>query len=154
MTFSCLDEAFASAMQMKKWLRNCAAVALKLKQPIRWETPLGLPVVQPYMRRVVGSNSNKQCLLPVRKQISAFPPNFIHSLDATHMMLAALACLRKGLTFAAVHDCFWTHACDVDEMSVLCREQFIALHRLPIAQDLSSVGALEVVSSVVQCYAI
>lgn len=26
------------------------------------------------------------------KQASAFPPNFIHSLDATHMMLTALEC--------------------------------------------------------------
>lgn len=26
------------------------------------------------------------------KQSSAFPPNFIHSLDATHMMLTALEC--------------------------------------------------------------
>jgi DNA-directed RNA polymerase, mitochondrial len=26
------------------------------------------------------------------KQVSAFPPNFVHSLDATHMMLTALQC--------------------------------------------------------------
>lgn len=28
------------------------------------------------------------------KQKNAFPPNFIHSLDSTHMMLTALHCLR------------------------------------------------------------
>ena len=28
------------------------------------------------------------------KQKNAFPPNFIHSLDSTHMMLTALYCLR------------------------------------------------------------
>lgn len=27
-----------------------------------------------------------------QKQASAFPPNFIHSLDATHMLLTALEC--------------------------------------------------------------
>lgn len=27
-----------------------------------------------------------------RAQATAFPPNFIHSLDATHMMMTALAC--------------------------------------------------------------
>lgn len=34
------------------------------------------------------------CLGPVnsQKQASAFPPNFVHSLDATHMMLTALEC--------------------------------------------------------------
>ena len=39
-----------------------------------------------------------------------FPPNFIHSLDATHMLRTAERCLDAGLAFAAVHDCFWTHA--------------------------------------------
>ena len=28
------------------------------------------------------------------KQKNAFPPNFIHSLDSTHMMLTALHCFR------------------------------------------------------------
>ena len=31
------------------------------------------------------------------KQASAFPPNFIHSLDATHMMLTALECRVRSL---------------------------------------------------------
>ena len=30
------------------------------------------------------------------KQGSAFPPNFIHSLDSTHMMMTALACKESG----------------------------------------------------------
>ena len=48
---------------------------------------------------------------------NAFPPNFIHSLDATHMMLTALQCQRAGITFASIHDCYWTHACDVDTLN-------------------------------------
>ncbi len=32
----------------------------------------------------------------VRKQETAFPPNFIHSLDSSHMMLTANACQRTG----------------------------------------------------------
>lgn len=32
------------------------------------------------------------------KQKNAFPPNFIHSLDSTHMMLTALQCYRYHLT--------------------------------------------------------
>ena len=30
------------------------------------------------------------------RQGSAFPPNFIHSLDSTHMMMTALACKDAG----------------------------------------------------------
>jgi len=83
-----------------------------------WTTPLGLPIVQPYRkcsRRQVAtaiqtvyiSDPNNpaegmllfllmwlQLIRAVNsmKQASAFPPNFIHSLDATHMMLTALKC--------------------------------------------------------------
>ena len=32
------------------------------------------------------------------------------------------------LQFAAVHDSFWTHACDVDEMNRYIREEFIKLY--------------------------
>jgi len=125
-------------MAMKEWFRDCAAVAVKLMHPIRWVTPLGMPVVQPYVK--ADNLNDKLCLLPIRKQINAFPPNFVHSLDSTHMMLTAIDCHRKGLTFAAVHDCYWTHGCDIDAMNVTCREQFIGLHRLPLAKDLSKVG--------------
>lgn len=45
----------------------------------------------------------------VMKQRNAFPPNFIHSLDSTHMMLTSLHCEKAGITFVSVHDCFWTH---------------------------------------------
>lgn len=56
------------------------------------------------------------------------------------MMLTALQCRRRGITFAAVHDCFWTHACDVEEMNKVCREQFIALHKEPIIENFSQVS--------------
>lgn len=34
------------------------------------------------------------------RQRSAFAPNFIHSLDSTHMMLTALASNQAGISFA------------------------------------------------------
>ena len=51
------------------------------------------------------------------KQKNAFPPNFVHSLDSSHMMLTSLHCEHAGLTFMSVHDCFWTHACTVATMN-------------------------------------
>lgn len=35
---------------------------------------------------------------------------------------------RRDLFFASVHDSYWTHACDVDEMSAVIRDTFISLH--------------------------
>ncbi|KAL0013441.1 hypothetical protein SO802_000510 [Lithocarpus litseifolius] len=71
----------------------------------------------------------------VRKQRTAFPPNFVHSLDGTHMMMTAVACRDAGLRFAGVHNSFWTHACDVDKMNRILREKFVELYSKPILEN-------------------
>ena len=45
--------------------------------------------------------------------------------------------IRAGITFASVHDCFWTHASSVPIMNRICREQFVALHSMPLIENLS-----------------
>jgi DNA-directed RNA polymerase len=72
------------------------------------------------------------------KQASAFPPNFIHILDATHRMSTAIECRVQGLTFASVHDSYWTHACSIDHMSEIIRDTFIALHSSDVLQKLEA----------------
>ena len=52
-------------------------------------------------------------------------------------MLTSLYLWSRGITFASVHDCYWTHASDVDIMNSVCRQQFINLHSQPILEDLS-----------------
>ncbi|CAK5271845.1 unnamed protein product [Mycena citricolor] len=112
-----------------------------------WTTPLGLPVCQPYRKamkkQVMTSMQSVYITDPLApaevntmKQASAFPPNFIHSLDATHMMLTAIECQVQGLTFASVHDSYWTHASDIDTMSSVIRDTFIALHSSDVLQKL------------------
>ena len=70
------------------------------------------------------------------KQRTAFPPNFVHALDSSHMLLTAMACANPArvgdlgtLTFAAVHDSYWTHAGCVPEMSSVLRNEFISLYK-------------------------
>jgi DNA-directed RNA polymerase, mitochondrial len=36
------------------------------------------------------------------KQRTAFPPNFVHSLDSTHLMMTATSFARTGAIFAGV----------------------------------------------------
>lgn len=52
------------------------------------------------------------------------------------MMMTALDCDEKGITFTAVHDSYWTHACDVDKMNASLRNQFIALYSTPLLEQL------------------
>lgn len=42
--------------------------------------------------------------------------------------LALTLVQEHNLCFASVHDSYWTHACDVDEMSEIIRDTFIMLH--------------------------
>ncbi|KAL7800183.1 hypothetical protein V8C37DRAFT_364377 [Trichoderma ceciliae] len=111
----------------------------QFRSSIAWTTPLRMPVVQPY--RKTTAREIKTCLQAViyplsdqtdpvnrRKQLQGFPPNFIHSLDASHMLLSALECDARGLDFAAVHDSFWTHAGDLDVMNEVLRDAFILIH--------------------------
>lgn len=111
----------------------------------------------------------------VKRQRTAFPPNFVHSLDGSHMMMTAVACKKLGLNFAGaylfinnshtftfpvtyvvcvfflsifrnsnfvnlcliagVHDSYWTHAGDVDEMNRILREKFVELYDAPILEN-------------------
>ncbi|KAF7313242.1 DNA-directed RNA polymerase [Mycena kentingensis (nom. inval.)] len=112
-----------------------------------WTTPLGLPICQPYrkiarrqvyttLQMVYISDPAAPAEVNSQKQASAFPPNFIHSLDATHMMLTAIECNVQGLTFASVHDSYWTHASSVDQMAEIIRSTFIALHSSDVLEKL------------------
>ncbi|CUA67067.1 DNA-directed RNA polymerase, mitochondrial [Rhizoctonia solani] len=122
-------------------------VARERMTSVIWTTPLGLPVVQPYrkakkkqiltsLQSVFISDPNLPTQVDPVKQSAAFPPNFVHSLDATHMMLTALECRAASITFASVHDSYWTHASTVDDMAGIIRDTFIALHGSEILQKL------------------
>ncbi|KAJ4845811.1 DNA-directed RNA polymerase 3B, chloroplastic [Turnera subulata] len=144
-TLMAIGELFQAARGIMDWLGDCAKVIASEGQPVRWTTPLGLPVVQPYFKyqtHTVRTSLQSLSLrrhgssVQVRKQRTAFPPNFVHSLDGSHMMMTALACRDAKLCFAGVHDSFWTHATDVDLMNGILREKFVELHSMPILENL------------------
>ncbi|XP_058185833.1 DNA-directed RNA polymerase 3, chloroplastic isoform X2 [Rhododendron vialii] len=144
-TMAALEEIFDAARGIMSWLGDCAKVIASQNQPVRWTTPLGLPVVQPYFKTKQHSvTTTLQTLslkrdgtsVQIRKQKTAFPPNFVHSLDGSHMMMTAVACRDAGLHFAGVHDSFWTHACDVDKMNRILRQKFVELYSIPILENL------------------
>lgn len=146
-----LDESEPSGKKIRK---KTKAGGFSARNPtsnqmssVIWTTPLGLPIVQPYRRSgkkqiatllqtIFIEDPDASRPVNAMKQSTAFPPNFIHSLDATHMLMSAVACHKKNMTFASVHDSYWTHACDVDAMNEVIRDQFIELHSQPIMENL------------------
>ena len=131
------------------WLEESSRRMMKAApyEPVSWTTPLGFPVIQPYrnmtkcvvntvMQRVTLAyrQDDHPCL--VGRQVAGVVPNYVHSLDASHLMLVALACKRLDVHFAAVHDSFWTHAGDFDRLQGAIRRSFIELHREDLLQKL------------------
>ena len=114
---------------LQDWLTVAAGQVALTGNCVDWVTPLELPVTQAYHRetveeirtplqRIAVHNAYDTTQQPdLVKQKGGFPPNFVHSLDSCHMMLTSLFCQKQGITFASVHDSFWTHAADVDVMN-------------------------------------
>lgn len=94
---------------MQEWFAETARTVALHNQPMSWITPLGLPVIQPYRREssqivrtilqsVLITTDSDKLPVTVQKQRTAFAPNYVHSLDATHMLMTALDCAANGLT--------------------------------------------------------
>jgi len=146
-TMAVIGELFSGAKQTMNWLTSCARLITQHGYPVAWVSPIGLPAIQPYRQRKVATLVTLiQTLtltkddddLPIHRarQATAFPPNYIHSLDSSHMLLTALEMDRRGLAFSAVHDSYWTHACDVDEMNTTLRDVFVDLYTQPLLESL------------------
>ena len=146
-TFGAMQTMFTGARQIMAWLGDTARTVSRTGSTMAWVTPIGIPVEQHYRRPgrlqvktllqsvILCENSDDLPVL-VQKQRSAFPPNYVHSLDSTHMFKTAKKCYDSGIAFAAVHDSFWTHASTVDEMNLHLRNAFVELHSRPLLEEL------------------
>lgn len=128
-----------SAVRIMDWIRACAKLIVAKDRLVTWTSPIGFPVVQPYrnpksfrVRTVLGEidvvASDETMPVHKQQQVNGSAPNFIHSVDATHLMLTASACAARSITLAAVHDAYWSHAGTTDEVADLLRSIFVSLH--------------------------
>lgn len=138
-----IGEIVIAGRQVMTWLADAARAVAKTGVPVSWQTPTGFYVTQNYfsMRErlvsthIAGSRYRLTLNEPTdkvdsRKQASGVSPNFIHSLDASAMMMTIDYALKAGVThFGMVHDSYGTHAADVQTMAVELRRAFIDLYK-------------------------
>lgn len=130
-----ISEVVVAARSAMDWLR--ANVRYNF---VKWVTPVGFPVYQFYkdmkLDRIKsqisgvlrlsyvnmdGSNEAKQSL-----QKSGVAPNFVHSLDSTHLVMTVN---RLDLpAYAMIHDDFGTHAGNIDKLFPAIRQSFYDLY--------------------------
>ena len=137
-----LGEVCIGAGEIMEWFRTCCKIILKIypHDLIRWTSPLGFPVVQPYrnyrshrittcLQEITYCQGDESMPAMVRKQIQGGPANWIHTADGTHMHSTNLRSIDEDITFAEIHDCYMTHSETMDRLGVLLREEFVTLHK-------------------------
>jgi DNA-directed RNA polymerase len=135
------------AAEAMAWLKKVASKANKWDVPLEWWTPSGFHVVHPYhnhkLERIVCMSSEVGFYMYdpdggicKHKQANSIAPNFVHSLDASHLMMVVASGAVLGIThWMMIHDSFGTHACDVTLLQQTLKEEFVKLYSLDVLES-------------------
>ena len=145
-----IQETLQAAIVGMAYLKKLTRVVTNQKQYLEWLTPAGLLVRQAYPARkqkeikteLFGSiiktriNIDDNSILDGQRQVNGICPNFIHSLDAACLMLYILKCKKAGInSIMSVHDCYGTHASDMEKSAKFLREAFVEIYKQPILEQ-------------------
>jgi DNA-directed RNA polymerase len=120
MIYEVIEEMVPRAKEARDRLKQLAELCAKENKPLRWTTSLGLPIQNRYHKPEIKNisvplNGRRRCVkfvvgdketIDKRKAVNAVTANFVHSADAVHLMLIALAAAKEGIDMVSVHDCF------------------------------------------------
>jgi DNA-directed RNA polymerase len=121
------------------WLQEVARRVGAEDMPLVWTTPTGFRVYQKDcksgVRRVrsvlsgVKTYNIREYTDSIDKKAlrNGSAPNYIHSMDAAHLVLTVLE--SSGITsWQMIHDDFGTHACDIPELHRAIRVAFYKMY--------------------------
>jgi DNA-directed RNA polymerase len=135
-----IGEVICNARFIMEWLQGISELATDEGTNVSWRTPAGMLVDQGYLRpnrRTIQTAERKYTItvsdgerkLMARKQRNAIAPNYIHSLDASHLTRVVLRLYDMGIRdMMMIHDSYGVHACHVETMQKVIREEFVSLH--------------------------
>lgn len=148
--YEAISKSVTSARACMDWLQDIARVFADNNKPIIWTTPTGFLCCQNYLRSKTKRIRTMDGGIALRlrlntytdqadgiRQVNGISPNFIHSIDASHLMKTVNAAKEHGITdFLMVHDSFGTHAAHMGMLSRVLREEFVKMHDVNILQKL------------------
>lgn len=143
-----------AAVEAMNWLKSAAKLlaaevkdkktkaVLRKRCAVHWTTPDGFPVWQEYKKPVqtrlnlmfLGQirlqptvNTNKDSGIDARKQESGIAPNFVHSMDGSHLRMTVVKANEAyGVeSFALIHDSFGTIPADAGSLFKAVRETLV-----------------------------
>jgi DNA-directed RNA polymerase len=148
-----IDKVIHKSRLLMDWLKDIANVMAENSLPMSWMTPFGFYVYQTYpetkQKRVrtqlngvlKGFRSSQREVIPHTqlkyKAQNSIAPNFIHSLDAAHLMFTVNDMRYEyGVkNLHVVHDCFGVHPDNVDMLVHILKENFIEMYTGTVVLD-------------------
>jgi len=118
--FPVIYESFIDNEFKEKAIISCSN--RKIKPVIRKEDGTEEATDTIRIQHVGKENTDKP---KIRAFMSGISPNFVHSMDAAHM---ANVIKEWDNDFAAVHDSFSVHACDVDNLLQIIKDKFVEMY--------------------------
>lgn len=146
LTWKAVQTTVVAAIEGMECLKKIATALAKADMPVEWVTPMGLPIQQMYLARKTESfqlrlgNASTRYRIYVttvsenedvdrHKQATGVAPNFIHSLDATHLMMSINEASKEGcVNFSTVHDSFGTSLGEAARLRHIIRQQMVKLY--------------------------
>ena len=137
-----LDTTLVEPNKGKEYLREICNIASSLNKNLVYTVPSGFKVVHHYnkikKRRSLASLFNHKELtftifiddVDRKAAEQGIPPNYIHSLDASHMFCTIGKMILMGVKdFSMIHDSYGCHAPFVPTMRECIKEEFYEMHR-------------------------
>jgi DNA-directed RNA polymerase len=147
----CFSDVAPGMLKAMGYLQEVSDVMTAAGLSLNWTTPVGLQVEQArytmrtvdVMTPAVGNGPRRHRDLSVwnttldnRLQRSGVAPNFVHGVDAAHMVLTVNALYAQDVrNFWMIHDSFGAPFADIDKVFRSTREQFVNLMSADLLQN-------------------
>lgn len=130
-----IGEVVVAARAAMEFIQKVARQVGKANMPMRWTTPTGFVVEQAVYKQA--EERVKTQLMGVQqftlygakdeidpqRMVTSAAPNYVHSMDASHLMLSVNGFHDVGMhSIAVIHDSFGTHAGRTDELRSILRQ--------------------------------
>ena len=138
-----IGEIVIGARECMKWIQDCSSIVAKEDRPLVWKTPTNFVVHQEYfdfkelrittfidgvlVKPLVRDPNTK---MDTYRNRNGSAPNFVHSLDASHLTTSVHMCNKYGVTdYSMIHDSYGVHAHHVPRMAHSLREAFVEMYK-------------------------
>lgn len=154
-----IGEVVVAAKQGMGFIQKLTGYVAKENKAMHWTTPTGF-IVEQCLYEMQAKRVKTKLLggieptlaertddIDAHRMRSSSAPNFVHSLDASHLVKAVNRMQDEGIdSVAVVHDSFGTHAGDTDTLRKSLKDTFVEMYAEPVLEDLKD-SAEDIISA-------